>query len=69
MQLNAYELVQHWTSISRGGSAKDHAALLKQIPPAKLPEVIHNQLEGPMLSGVIAAIGQEFLPESECLQM
>jgi hypothetical protein len=54
--------VQRWTNTSRTDSTREHAALLKLIPPEKLPAVIHNQLDGDMLSGIVAAIRHEMLP-------
>ena len=69
MQSTPYEFMQQWNGVPRDkrgiSSSRHYASILRQLPPAKLPDLITNKLEGHMLSSILAAVAQELLPNSK----
>ncbi len=63
MQRTPFEFVQRWNAISRSAQSSDYSQLLETIPPASLPGMITTKLDGNMLTNIIRAIDEQFVPK------
>ena len=55
-----YEFLSAWNALKQSTDVQPYADLLRQIPPADLPKVISNKLDGGMLSKITKCVAEKY---------
>ncbi|CAG5119653.1 unnamed protein product, partial [Candidula unifasciata] len=61
MKTTPYEFCQAWNSLKSCQGVQPYADILRQIPPADLPSVISNKLDGQMLQIIVRCVYEEMV--------
>ncbi|BFZ01434.1 hypothetical protein BsWGS_04473 [Bradybaena similaris] len=61
MKTTPYEFCQAWNSLKSCPGIQPYADILRQIPPADLPSVISNKLDGQMLQIIVRCVYEEMV--------
>ncbi|XP_069676526.1 RNA polymerase II-associated protein 3 isoform X2 [Periplaneta americana] len=58
-----YEFMRAWQALKKDVNLSSHAQVLRAVPPADLPSVVGNKLDGSMLSTILICLEKHFNPE------